>query len=300
MRNLSILLFTIFFGNATFSQRFQKRLIIPDSVNKKYPIIKLKSDSNEVWVQNIWLKNTEDSNIVFCEPSTPNSYLLLLSYMPKRKNMVPTFTKFDTTSASTKYNKFKIPISYEYRSILDLVKAERSYISTYLHPYRHSEHPTYPKNASTNGWGYFLNETPNGYIQNVGSCLVEFFLFESAKDLRYDLMTLDINRRVLFPQDTINPFCLEKYSPSDMYNNHIYLHKKDEKGFFYFWIIQKIAYEGCLEKIDNIEYDCNDWYMSGYFDIVFDPKVGIIGKTYSKYFYPDKDNIFAPVFMKVD
>ncbi len=289
-----------FLGYTTFSQRFQKRLIIPDSVSQKYPMIKLKSDSNEVWVQNIWLKSTEDSNIVFCEPSTPNSYLLLLSYMPKRRNRIPTFTKFDTTLASTKYNKFNIPISYVYRSILDIVTWERKYIPTYLHPYRHSEHPTYPKNASSNGWGYFLNETPAGYMQNVGACLVELYLFESSKDLRQDLMSLDINKRMFFPKDTVNQFSIEKYTPTGLYKNHIYLHKRDKSGLYYFWIIQDVLLNGCNEWIDGISYDCEDWYLNGYFDIIFDPNIGIIGKTYSKYFYPEKDNTFAPVFMKKD
>ncbi len=286
------------FGDVAIGQRHQTRLIIPDSITKRYPIVKLKSDTNEVWVQNIWLKDTPEDSLVFCEPSTPKSYLLCLSYMPKRKKKEPSFIKFDTTAKAIKYNKFGIPIVYTYRSILNYVKSQKKQLNEYLHPYIYPSHPQYSKSASANGWAYFLNETDSAYVQNEGSCLVEFFLFESSKDLRQDLMSLDINKRVFFPKDTVNEFTSEKYNPSDHYKNHIYLHKKTKSGLYYFWIIQEVVLDGCSETIDGISYDCEDWYLKGYFDIIFDPKIGIVGKTYSGYFYPDKDNTYAPVFMK--
>lgn len=299
MKKYIFILLLVLFGDVAIGQRHQTRLIIPDSITKKYPILKLKSDTNEVWVQNIWLKDTPEDSLVFCEPSTPNSYLLCLSYMPKRKKKEPSFTKFDTTAKAIKYNKFGIPIVYRYRSITDYIKIEKELLDRYFfHPESFPFHPEFSKSASTNGWAYFLNETDSAYVQNEGSCLVEFFLFESSKDLIQDFASLDINKRVFFPKDTVNQFTIEKYQPSGMYKNHIYLHKKTKSGLYYFWIIQEVVLDGCSETIDGISYDCEDWYLKGYFDIIFDPKIGIVGKTYSGYFYPDKDNTYAPVFMR--
>ncbi len=300
MKTQVLILLLTLFGDMAIGQRHQTKLIIPDSITKKYPILKLKSDTNEVWIQNIWLKDTPEDSIVFCEPSTPQSYLLCLSYMPKRKKKEPSFTKFDTTAKAIKYNKFGIPIIYTYLSILNYVRSQEKQLDKYLHPYIYASHPSYSKNASSNDWSYFLNETDSAYVQNNGSCLVELYLFESSKDLRQDLMSLDINKRVFFSKDTVNQFSIEKYQPSGHYKNHIYLHKKDKSGLYYFWIIQDVLLNGCNEWIDGISYDCENWYLNGYFDIIFDPKIGIVGKTYSRYFYPDKDNTFAPVFMKKD